>query len=456
MSARTPAGCSPLAFSVLARPPWPACGSSARPASRPAFRPGPLRPVRRAFAPPAPARAWRSSAFGASAALRRRRGRLPAAASARHFGLRAIGRRRARRARRLRGRPARRRLSSAVGIGSASTGAGVGSGAATGVGNVDRSRLGRDNDRVDVLRRCVSAGFSASTVGLGLFAPVPRRLRRTTTAVSARASELLRRLCTVASGATAAVARLPARPVSEGWPFLACRVAGGAAGLSELFSTGASARSASSRERRVSVRGCRRRPAVVRSARAGSPAPAFGRSRRSVRSARSAARRARRLAGCRAGFRTRRVRPRGRSRAAGNRLRTHGPQGDRIRRYFLQGMFLIRREREHWGCKPRATRRREESLLIINRLDKWRAPRRALARHRLLAGRQELPGHASADRGRPHCAGAGRLIGIRACSTASTPKAVRRTRASSSPCRAASTPRSPPPCSRPRAMTSSA
>ena len=116
---------------------------------------------------------------------------------------------------------------------------------------------------------------------------------------------------------------------------------------------------------------------------------------------------------------------------------------------------LKRREKPSRGLQAPGQPCSGRSSMKINGLTtRSRAP----ARRRLPASPCSRPARTAAALrcAGDHCAASTRLIGIAACSTASTRKAVRRTRASSSPCPAASIPRSRPRCSRPRATTSSA
>ena len=127
-------------------------------------------------------------------------------------------------------------------------------------------------------------------------------------------------------------------------------------------------------------------------------------------------------------------------------------------------------------CNPQAIRKSRLNSRLINGLVRDYGSSRAASGHRLLARRQELPGEPVVARASGRSSAYNRVIvddAARAsrwgrrpsgrkgrpqsrCSTASMSKAGRRTPASSSPCRAASIPRSRRRCSRPRAMTSSA
>ena len=220
-------------------------------------------------------------------------------------------------------RPARSSASSAAGSGAASTAARP---PATGVatGAEASMRHGRDD--------CVASRFGRRSRRLfrrgrrGFL----RRLRvafATTIAASASAANSLRQ--------PAASRRARPRPRSlsgsvgsEGWPFLACRVSGEpracwncsrpARRAVRLVASGAS--------RVVAARADR--CARIGAARAGS-----GRSARSARSVRAG--RGSRDVSSRVSNASLRLGRRGR--AAGNRLRTQGPQGDRVRRDFGQG-----------------------------------------------------------------------------------------------------------------------
>ena len=118
-----------------------------------------------------------------------------------------------------------------------------------------------------------------------------------------------------------------------------------------------------------------------------------------------------------------------------------------IRRNSLQGITSKDAQRRDRGLQAPGQPCSGQIIVENQCTDRLGAgPAGAASRHALLApGKKCRRGLAC---GRDHCADGRRLIGIAACSTASTRKAVRRTRGSSSPCPAASIPRSPPRCSR--------